>query len=214
VTHTVQGARVLARFVIDICECAPDWVMSDYVAEASEKVKTQVGSEEVILGLSGGVDSAVAAALIHNAISDRLTCIFVDTGLLRLGEGDKVMETLNRHLDVKVIRINAGPRFLEALEGCADPEAKRKIIGREFVHVFQEEAAKLPNAKWLAQGSNRPAKSSSRRMSRCVRVSRPIQSLTRAGCIYRTHRGWASACSSEPGGGARSWSLLCQSSGG
>ena len=156
VTHTVQGARILARFVIDICECAPDWVMSDYVAEASEKVRAQVGSEEVILGLSGGVDSAVAAALIQKAIGDRLTCIFVDTGLLRLGEGDQVMETLNRHLGVKVIRIDAGPRFLGALEGCADPEAKRKIIGREFVHVFQEEAAKLPNAKWLAQGTIYP----------------------------------------------------------
>ncbi|MEI6321116.1 MAG: glutamine-hydrolyzing GMP synthase, partial [Pseudomonadota bacterium] len=156
VTHTVQGARILARFVIDICECAPDWVMSDYVAEASEKVRLQVGSEEVILGLSGGVDSAVAAALIHKAIGDRLTCIFVDTGLLRLGEGDQVMETLNRHLGVKVIRIDGGPRFLGALEGCTDPEAKRKIIGREFVHVFQEEAAKLPNAKWLAQGTIYP----------------------------------------------------------
>jgi len=156
VTHTVQGARILARFVIDICECVPDWVMSDYVAEASEKVRTQVGSEEVILGLSGGVDSAVAAALIHKAIGDRLTCIFVDTGLLRLGEGDQVMETLNRHLGVKVIRIDAGPRFLGALQGCADPEAKRKIIGREFVHVFQEEAAQLPNAKWLAQGTIYP----------------------------------------------------------
>ncbi len=156
VTHTVQGARILARFVIDICECAPDWVMSDYVAEASAQVKAQVGSDEVILGLSGGVDSAVAAALIHKAIGDQLTCIFVDTGLLRLGEGDQVMETLNRHLGVKVMRIDAGPRFLGALEGCADPEAKRKIIGREFVHVFQEEAAKLPNAKWLAQGTIYP----------------------------------------------------------
>jgi len=156
VTHTPQGARILARFVIDICECVPDWVMSDYVAEASERIRGQVGSEEVILGLSGGVDSAVAAALIQRAIGDRLTCIFVDTGLLRLGEGDQVMETLNRHLGVKVMRVDAGPRFLGALEGEADPEAKRKIIGREFVNVFQDEAARLPNAKWLAQGTIYP----------------------------------------------------------
>jgi len=156
VTHTPQGARILARFVIDICECVPDWVMSDYVAEASERIRAQVGSEEVILGLSGGVDSAVAAALIHRAIGDRLTCIFVDTGLLRLGEGDQVMHTLNQHLGVKVMRVDAGPRFLGALEGEADPEAKRKIIGREFVNVFQDEAARLPNAKWLAQGTIYP----------------------------------------------------------
>jgi GMP synthase (glutamine-hydrolysing) len=156
VTHTIQGAKILQRFVIDICECSPDWVMHDYAAEAAERVRGQVGREEVILGLSGGVDSAVAAALIHRAIGDQLTCIFVDTGLLRLGEGDQVMETLNAHLGVKVLRVDAHARFLGALAGVADPEAKRKIIGREFVHVFQEEAAKLPNAKWLAQGTIYP----------------------------------------------------------
>ncbi|MBC7781715.1 MAG: glutamine-hydrolyzing GMP synthase [Proteobacteria bacterium] len=156
VTHTKQGARILERFVVDICECVPDWVMSDYVAEATERVRAQAGTDDVILGLSGGVDSAVAAALIHRAIGDRLTCIFVDTGLLRLGEGDQVMETLHRHLGVKVVRIDAGPCFLSALAGESDPEVKRKIIGREFVHVFQDEAAKLPNAKWLAQGTIYP----------------------------------------------------------
>ncbi len=156
VTHTRQGARILQRFVLDICGCRADWVMHDYIAEACATIQAQVGEDEVILGLSGGVDSSVAAALIHRAIGDRLTCIFVDTGLLRLGEGDQVMETLGRHLGVRVIRVDAGPRFLGALAGEADPEAKRKIIGREFVHVFQEEAAKLSRAKWLAQGTIYP----------------------------------------------------------
>ena len=156
VTHTPQGAAVLQRFVHDICGCRPDWVMRDHIAEAVEAIRTQVGDDEVILGLSGGVDSSVAAALIHRAIGGQLTCIFVDTGLLRLGEGDEVMETFGHLLGVRVIRVNAEARFMAALAGETDPEAKRKIIGREFVHVFQEEAARRARARWLAQGTIYP----------------------------------------------------------
>jgi GMP synthase (glutamine-hydrolysing) len=156
VTHTRQGATILRRFAYDICGCRGDWNMGDYIAEAIERIRTQVGKEEVILGLSGGVDSSVAAGLIHRAIGDQLTCIFVDTGLLRKDEGAQVMETFARHLGVKVDMVDAAVRFLKALEGVEDPEEKRKIIGREFVHVFQEEAARLPNAKWLAQGTIYP----------------------------------------------------------
>ena len=150
VTHTLQGQAILNRFVLEICGCKSDWVMGDYAAEAVETIRTQVGGEEVILGLSGGVDSSVAAALIHRAIGKQLTCVFVDTGLLRLGEGQQVIDTFDRHMGMKLIAIDASKRFMDALAGVADPEEKRKIIGREFVHVFQEEAAKLPNAKWLA----------------------------------------------------------------
>jgi len=156
VTHTPQGAALLQRFVRDICGCRPDWVMRDHIAEAVEAIRAQVHEDEVILGLSGGVDSSVAAALIHRAIGDQLTCIFVDTGLLRLGEGDEVMETFGHLLGVRVIRVNAEARFMAALAGVTDPEAKRKIIGREFVHVFQEEAAKRSRARWLAQGTIYP----------------------------------------------------------
>ncbi|MCX7893867.1 MAG: glutamine-hydrolyzing GMP synthase, partial [Burkholderiales bacterium] len=156
VTHTKQGRAILERFVHDICGCGTDWNMPDYVSEAVERIRAQVGAEEVILGLSGGVDSSVAAALIHKAIGDQLTCIFVDTGLLRLGEAEQVMETFARHLGVKVDMVDASAQFMAALAGVTDPEAKRKIIGREFVHVFQDEAAKLPNAKWLAQGTIYP----------------------------------------------------------
>jgi GMP synthase (glutamine-hydrolysing) len=156
VTHTKQGRRILERFVHDICGCGSDWNMPDYVGEAVARIRDQVGRDEVILGLSGGVDSSVAAALIHRAIGDQLTCIFVDTGLLRRGEADQVMETFGRHLGVKVGMVDASERFMRELAGVADPEAKRKIIGREFVHVFQEEAAKLPNARWLAQGTIYP----------------------------------------------------------
>jgi GMP synthase (glutamine-hydrolysing) len=156
VTHTRQGAAILRRFVYEICGCRGDWNMGDYIAEAVARIREQVGKEEVILGLSGGVDSSVAAGLIHRAIGEQLTCIFVDTGLLRKDEAAQVMETFARHLGVKVDMVDASARFMHALEGVEDPEEKRKIIGREFVHVFQEEAARLPNAKWLAQGTIYP----------------------------------------------------------
>jgi len=156
VTHTLQGAAIINRFVHEICGCKPDWVMGDYISEAVEKIQKQVGSEEVILGLSGGVDSSVAAALIHRAIGDQLTCVFVDHGLLRLNEGDMVMEMFARNLGVKVIRVDAAPKFMSELAGIADPEAKRKIIGKEFVEIFQSESAKVKNAKWLAQGTIYP----------------------------------------------------------
>jgi GMP synthase (glutamine-hydrolysing) len=156
VTHTKQGKAIINRFVHDVCACGTDWNMPDYVSEAVARIREQVGREEVILGLSGGVDSSVAAALIHKAIGDHLTCIFVDTGLLRLGEAEQVMETFARHLGVKVDMVDASAKFMAELAGVADPEQKRKIIGREFVHVFQDEAAKLPNAKWLAQGTIYP----------------------------------------------------------
>jgi GMP synthase (glutamine-hydrolysing) len=156
VTHTLQGQAILNRFVLEVCGCRPDWVMGDYATEAVEKIRAQVGDEEVILGLSGGVDSSVAAALIHRAIGKQLTCVFVDTGLLRLDEGRQVIDTFGKHMGMKLIAIDATARFMDALRGVSDPEDKRKIIGREFVHVFQEEAAKLPNAKWLAQGTIYP----------------------------------------------------------
>jgi GMP synthase (glutamine-hydrolysing) len=156
VTHTRQGTAILRRFVYDICGCRGDWNMGDYITEAVERIRAQVGKEEVILGLSGGVDSSVAAALIHRAIGDQLTCIFVDTGLLRKNEAQQVMETFARHLGVRVDMVDASKRFMQALEGVEDPEEKRRIIGREFVEVFQAEAARLPNAKWLAQGTIYP----------------------------------------------------------
>jgi GMP synthase (glutamine-hydrolysing) len=163
VTHTVQGRALLERFVLDICDVKPDWVMRDHIAEAVEKIRQQVGDEEVILGLSGGVDSSVAAALIHRAIGDQLTCVFVDHGLLRLNEGDMVMDMFVGKLHAKVIRVDAADQFLGHLAGVSDPEAKRKIIGREFVEVFKAEAAKLissgastKGAKWLAQGTIYP----------------------------------------------------------
>ncbi|MDQ3187829.1 MAG: glutamine-hydrolyzing GMP synthase [Pseudomonadota bacterium] len=156
VTHTLQGQAILTRFALDICGCRPDWVMGDYAAEAIARIRAQVGSDEVILGLSGGVDSSVAAVLIQRAIGAQLTCVFVDTGLLRLGEREQVIETFQRHMGIKLLAVDAGDRFMHALGGETDPEAKRKIIGREFVHVFQEEAARLPAAKWLAQGTIYP----------------------------------------------------------
>jgi GMP synthase (glutamine-hydrolysing) len=156
VTHTRQGRAILRRFVREICGARADWNMPDYVGEAVERIRAQVGKDEVVLGLSGGVDSSVAAALIHRAIGDRLTCIFVDTGLLRLNEAEQVMATFARHLGVKVNLVAASERFIRALAGVTDPEEKRRIIGREFVHVFQEEAAKLPRARWLAQGTIYP----------------------------------------------------------
>jgi GMP synthase (glutamine-hydrolysing) len=156
VTHTRQGTKLLHRFVRDICGCRGDWNMPDYVVEASKRIKEQVGGEEVILGLSGGVDSSVAAALIHKAIGGQLTCVFVDHGLLRLNEAKQVMETFAKHLHVKVRHIDASEQFFAALKGVSDPEEKRKIIGRLFVDVFQKESAKLGRAKWLAQGTIYP----------------------------------------------------------
>ena len=156
VTHTVQGRQLLERFVLGICSAKPDWVMRDHIAEAVAKIREQVGDEEVILGLSGGVDSSVAAALIHRAIGDQLTCVFVDHGLLRLNEGQMVMDMFVGRLHAKVVHVDASAQFLGHLKGVSDPEAKRKIIGREFVEVFQAEARKLRNAKWLAQGTIYP----------------------------------------------------------
>ena len=156
VTHTRQGSAILQRFVREICGCAGDWRMPDYVTEAVARIRDQVGSDEVILGLSGGVDSSVAAALIQRAIGQQLTCVFVDTGLLRLNEAQQVMDTFARHLHVKVILVDAGAEFYAALEGVQDPERKRKIIGRLFVEVFQREAAKVKAARWLAQGTIYP----------------------------------------------------------
>ncbi|HEV7394568.1 MAG TPA: glutamine-hydrolyzing GMP synthase [Burkholderiales bacterium] len=156
VTHTLQGKALLQRFVYDICGCAGDWNMPDYVSEAVTRIREQVGADEVILGLSGGVDSSVAAALAHKAIGDQLTCVFVDHGLLRLNEAQQVMETFARHMHVKVIHVDAADEFYSALAGVSDPEQKRKIIGKHFVEVFQREAAKIANAKWLAQGTIYP----------------------------------------------------------
>ncbi len=156
VTHTHQGKRMLERFVHDICGFGHDWNMPDYIAEAVEKIRAQVGTDEVILGLSGGVDSSVAAALLHRAIGAQLTCVFVDNGLLRLNEAEQVMETFAQNLGVKVIHVDASAEFLHHLAGVTDPEKKRKIIGREFVEVFQRESAKLSQAKWLAQGTIYP----------------------------------------------------------
>ena len=161
VTHTLQGRALLERFVLQICGTRADWVMRDHIAEAVEAIRKQVGKEEVILGLSGGVDSSVAAALIHRAIGDQLTCVFVDHGLLRLNEGDMVMDMFAGKLHAKVIRVDAAELFLGKLAGVSDPEQKRKIIGGLFVDVFKAEAAKLKGegaqgAKWLAQGTIYP----------------------------------------------------------
>jgi GMP synthase (glutamine-hydrolysing) len=156
VTHTVQGRALLERFVLQIAGAKPDWIMRDHVQEALLSIRAQVGGDEVILGLSGGVDSSVAAALIHRAIGEQLTCVFVDHGLLRQDEAKGVMDMFVGRLHAKVLHVDASAEFLGALKGVADPEAKRKIIGREFVEVFQREAAKLANAKWLAQGTIYP----------------------------------------------------------
>ena len=163
VTHTRKGVELLRRFVLEICGARQDWIMGDYISEAVAKIRAQVGDEEVILGLSGGVDSSVAAALIHRAIGDQLTCVFVDHGLLRLNEGDMVMAMFEGQLKAKVIRVDASDLFLGKLAGVSDPEAKRKIIGAEFVTVFKEEAARLKaggnghqGATFLAQGTIYP----------------------------------------------------------
>ncbi|MEW9798907.1 glutamine-hydrolyzing GMP synthase [Alteromonas sp. CYL-A6] len=156
VTHTRQGMRLLSHFVMDICGCEKLWTPDAIIEDAVEKIKAQVGDDEVILGLSGGVDSSVTAMLLHRAIGDKLTCVFVDNGLLRLNEGSQVMEMFGDHFGLNILKIDAEARFLEKLAGVEDPEAKRKVIGNEFVRVFDEQAALLSNAKWLAQGTIYP----------------------------------------------------------
>ncbi|MCF7987110.1 MAG: glutamine-hydrolyzing GMP synthase [Methylovulum sp.] len=156
VTHTQQGKRILERFVKDICGCNTLWTADHIIEDSIQSVRQQVGSDQVILGLSGGVDSSVVAALLHKAIGAQLTCVFVDTGLLRLHEGDQVMAIFAEHLGVKVIRVNAEERYLNALKGITDPEQKRKIIGNLFVEIFDEEANQLTDARWLAQGTIYP----------------------------------------------------------
>jgi GMP synthase (glutamine-hydrolysing) len=156
VTHTLQGTEILRRFVREIADCAGNWATGSIIEDSVSRIRAQVGSDKVLLGLSGGVDSSVLAALLHRAIGRQLTCVFVDHGLLRLGEGDQVMATFAQHMGVRVIRVNAEQRFLDALRGEADPEAKRKIIGRVFIEVFDEEAAKLEQVTWLAQGTIYP----------------------------------------------------------
>jgi GMP synthase (glutamine-hydrolysing) len=156
VTHTRQGSRILERFVREVCGCASLWTPGNIIEGTIAQVRRQVGTDEVILGLSGGVDSSVVAALLHRALGPQLTCVFVDNGLLRLGEGDQVMRTFARHMGVKVIRVDARERFLGGLAGVTDPERKRKIIGATFIDVFDAEAGKLANAKWLAQGTIYP----------------------------------------------------------
>ena len=156
VTHTRQGSALLKRFVTEICGCAALWTAANIIDDQIARVRAQVGEDPVMLGLSGGVDSSVVAALLHRAIGARLTCVFVDTGLLRYHEGDQVMATMAEHMGVRVIRVNAADRFYAALAGVADPEAKRKVIGRLFVEVFDEEAHKLEGVKWLAQGTIYP----------------------------------------------------------
>ncbi|WP_206483600.1 glutamine-hydrolyzing GMP synthase [Thalassotalea sp. G2M2-11] len=156
VTHTKQGMRILEHFIVDICQCEKLWTAESIIEDAIAKMKAQVGDDEVVLGLSGGVDSSVVAMLLHRAIGDKLTCVFVDNGLLRLDEGKQVMEMFGDHFGLNIIHVNAEQRFLDRLAGEDDPEKKRKIIGNVFVEIFDEEASKLVNAKWLAQGTIYP----------------------------------------------------------
>ena len=156
VTHTRQGHRILERFVHEICGCGRLWTPDNIIEDSLARIRSQVGTDKVLLGLSGGVDSSVVAALLHRAIGDQLTCVFVDNGLLRLGEGDQVMSTFARHMGVRVIRVDAEERFLSRLKGVSDPEQKRKIIGNTFIEVFDDEASKLQDVKWLAQGTIYP----------------------------------------------------------
>lgn len=156
VNNTKQGEALLRRFVLDICECDGDWSMAAYAEEMIDRIREEVGDEQVLLALSGGVDSSVAAVLIHRAIGSQLTCVFVDHGMLRLFEAKQVMDVMHEHLGLNIIHVNAVDRFMTELKGVTDPEQKRKIIGREFVEIFQEEAANLTNAKWLAQGTIYP----------------------------------------------------------
>lgn len=156
VTHSKQGGRILSRFILEICGCQALWTADNIIEDSIKSIREKVGSEQVILGLSGGVDSSVVAALLHKAIGEQLICVFVDTGLLRLHEGDQVMAMFSKHMGIRVIRVNAGERYMAALAGISDPEKKRKIIGNLFVTIFDEEAAKLTDAKWLAQGTIYP----------------------------------------------------------
>lgn len=156
VTHTRQGKRMLEHFALDICQCEANWKSASIIEDAIAKLKQQIGDDEVILGLSGGVDSSVVAMLLHRAIGDKLTCVFVDNGLLRLNEAEQVMDMFGDHFGLKIVHVNAENRFLDAMKGEADPEAKRKIIGRVFVEIFDEESKKCANAKWLAQGTIYP----------------------------------------------------------
>ncbi len=156
VTHTTQGAEILRRFIEDICQCPTEWTTEQIVEDAIDRMRHDVGSDHVLLGLSGGVDSSVVAALLHQAIGDQLTCIFVDTGLLRLKEGDQVMATMAEHMGVKVERVNAADRFFAALSGVTDPEAKRKVIGGLFIEIFEEASKRHSDASWLAQGTIYP----------------------------------------------------------
>ncbi len=156
VTHTTQGQRMIERFLVDICGCECLWTSANIIEDSIKAIREQVGDDEVLLGLSGGVDSSVVAALLHKAIGDQLTCVFVDNGLLRENEGDQVMAMFAKHMGIRVIRVDAEDRFLSELAGEADPEKKRKIIGRVFVEVFDEESTKLKNVKWLAQGTIYP----------------------------------------------------------
>ena len=156
VTHTKYGKEILTNFATKICNCRALWTAENIIEDAIDTVKTNVGDDEVILGLSGGVDSSVVAALLHKAIGDKLTCVFVDNGLLRLHEGDQVMKTFSDNMHIKVIRVNAQERFMSALSGVSDPEEKRKIIGNLFIEIFEEESSKLKAARWLAQGTIYP----------------------------------------------------------
>jgi GMP synthase (glutamine-hydrolysing) len=156
VTHTAKGAEILNRFVHDLCGCSSDWTASNIIADSIRNLRETIGEDQVLLGLSGGVDSSVVAALLHEAVGDQLTCVFVDHGLLRLNEGDQVMETFAEHMGVEVIRVDAEDRFMEALSGVADPEDKRKIIGTMFIRVFEQESSRLDDVKWLAQGTIYP----------------------------------------------------------
>ncbi|MFT7413369.1 MAG: GMP synthase (glutamine-hydrolyzing) [Methylophagaceae bacterium] len=156
VTHTVQGQRMIERFITEICGCETLWTSAQIIDDSINTIHQQVGSDDVLLGLSGGVDSSVVAALLHRAIGDQLTCVFVDNGLLRENEGDQVMAMFAKHMGIKVIRVDAEKRFLDELAGENDPEAKRRIIGRVFVEIFEEESNKLSNVKWLAQGTIYP----------------------------------------------------------
>ena len=156
VTHTKQGTRIYARFLHEICGCGSSWNPGNIIGDAIARVRAQVGYGKVLLGLSGGVDSSVVAALLHKAIGPQLTCVFVDHGLLRHQEGDAVMRVFEKNLGVRVIRVNAAERYFHALEGVSDPEAKRKIIGRLFIEIFDEEAARLKDVAYLAQGTIYP----------------------------------------------------------
>lgn len=156
VMHTKQGTRILERFILEICGCQPVWTTKNIIKESIEKIKEQVGDEHVILGLSGGVDSSVVAGLLHKAIGKQLTCVFVDTGLLRLNEAQEVQNVFAKNLDINLITVDAENRFLAALAGIEDPEKKRKIVGNLFIEIFDEEAKKIKNAKWLAQGTIYP----------------------------------------------------------